>query len=224
MLLSAVVIASRNVLTESREHDDSADIGQGQSVNIEKDEKHLPVEAGPGGNIIVERTYRTEKESRFDWHAHMLWESRYVSEGRDDLAGKNIVSLSSDIVFNELTFIPWLARSPGADYSELNLNLIYVAFLTEKLAASIGYNHIRARYQGERTRDNEISLDLGYKLLVQTAVFASAYHSFEADGSFIEVGSRYFGVPSKKVNYSVVAAIGANAGYVPDGRNGLKHF
>lgn len=225
LLISAACLISQHVFAQTDSgRKDAADIKPEQSANLEKDEKHLPVEAGSGGNINVERKYRTEMESLFDWHTHLLWESRYVSEGRDNLSGENLFSLSSDIIFDELTFIPWFARSPGADYSELNLNLVYAAFLTEKLAASIGYNHLRARYQDVDAVDNEISLDLGYKLMAETAVFASVYHSFEANGSFVEAGARYFGTHSKKIHYSVATSIGANAEYIPDGHNGLNHF
>ena len=228
-LICAVFFISHNAFAQTDPAvKDSIDIMEKQAAKGGDDDKSLPVEIGAGGDIKLERKYRTEMESQFGWHTHLLWESRYVSEGRDNLSGESLVSLSSDLTIDDVNFVPWVAHSPGADYTELNLNVVYATTLTEKLAASIGYNHIRARYQDERATDNEISLDLGYKLLKQTGLFASIYHSFEGkgpfSGSFINIGTRYFDPLSKKLHYSVAVSLGANAGYISDGHNGLNHF
>ena len=182
-----------------------------------------PVEMGVGGNIKLERKYRTELESQFEWHTHLFWESRYVTEGRDNLSGGNLVSVSSEFIIDELNIVPWLAYSPDADYSELNLNFVYGTDLTDDLLAYFGYNHIRARYRDERAIDNEISFDMAYRLFEHVGAFAGIYHSFDADGSFVEMGVKYFGNLNKKIHYSVLGSMGANADYIPDGHNGLNH-
>ena len=183
-----------------------------------------PIEIGPGGDITLERKQRTEMESLFEWHTHFLWESRYVTEGRDNLSGDNLVSVSSEFMISEATFLPWYAVSPGADYSELNLNLIYGILPTEDLAVYFGYNHIRARYLDKRANDNEISLDLVHRLEKSVAVAAGIYHSFDADGSFLEMAIKYFDAPYKRAHYSVQAGLGVNAGYVSEGHTGFNHF
>jgi hypothetical protein len=55
------------------------------------------VEIGVGGNIKRENPYQSEVEQRRPIHAHLLWESRYVTEGRDNLRGDALASLSSDV-------------------------------------------------------------------------------------------------------------------------------
>lgn len=183
-----------------------------------------PVEVGSGGNIKLERKYRTKAESQFEWHTHLLWESRYVTEGRDNLSGSSLASLSSEFIIGEANFVPWYAYSPGADYSELNLNFVYGVRPTEDFAVYFGYNHIRARFEGERGIDNEVSLDLVHKLLKHIGASASIYHSFEADGAFMEMAIKYSDAVNKKIHYSVRGALGVNAGYVADGHNGLNHY
>ena len=225
LLISTVFIISQNTIAQTDiTNNDSVVIVETQTVNAGKYDNHRKIEVGTGGKIKTKKTHRTEVESQFDWHTHLLWESRYVSEGRDNLSGDNIISLSSDFIFDKLTFVPWVAYSAGADYSELNLNVVYSTSLTKELTASLGYNHIRSRYHGEGAWDNEISLDLDHKLLNQLAVFASIYHSFDANGSFTDIGTRYEYTQSKKVHYHVEASLGANAGYISDGHNGLNHF
>ena len=183
----------------------------------------LPVEAGVGGDLKLQRKYRTKLINKFEWHTHLLWESRYVTEGRDNLSGESLVSISSEFMIDDINFVPWFAYSPGVDYSELNLNFVYGTLLAEDLPAYFGYNHIRARYKDERAIDNEISFDVAYKLINHVGLFTSIYHSFDANGSFIELGAKYFDALSKKIHYGVQASLGANAEYVPDGHNGLNH-
>ena len=95
--------------------------------------------------------------------------------------------------------------------------------LAEDLLAYLGYNHIRVRYQEERAHDNEISSDIVYKLINHVGTFASINHSFEANGSFIKMGARYFDELNKRLLYSVQASLGVNVGYVADGHYGLNH-
>ena len=121
-----------------------------------------------------------------------------MTEGRDNLSGENLVSVSSEFIIEELNVVPWLAYSPGADYSELNLNVVYGTALTDDLLAYFGYNHIRARYWDKRAIDNEISFDFAYRLFKHVGAFAGIYHSFDADGSFIDMGVKYFGNLNKK--------------------------
>lgn len=79
------------------------------------------------------------------------------------------------------------------------------------------------RWAPERN-DNEISLDLAYKLMEHVNALASICHSFDAKGSFMEVAVKYNNAINKQVHYSVQGVLGVNAEYVPDGHNGLNHF
>ena len=79
----------------------------------EADDHRPPVEAGTSGGFTMEKSYRAEAESRFNWHTHLQWDSRYVSEGRDNIHGNDMFSLSSEFNLDDITFIPWFARSPG---------------------------------------------------------------------------------------------------------------
>lgn len=190
----------------------------------EEDDNRPPVEIGPGGGIKLEKSYRTEAEAQSAWHTHALWESRYVSEGRDNLSGDGLFSLSSEFAIDDVAFVPWLAHSPAADYTELNLNFIYSTFIAQNLAASLGYTHLRFYDQGEDTTDNEVSLDLGYQLLQHLTLSVVIYHSFESDGAFTELVAGYYDEPDPQIHYSVSFMMGANAGYIADGHKGLNYY
>ena len=197
-----------------------------QPVYAELSESDLvrPVEIGAGGNIKREKQHRTKAEAQFEWHAHTLWESRYVTEGRDNLSGKSLLSVSSEFTFDKLTFIPWLANSVGTDYSELNLNVIYGFELDRGIELYAGYNHIQSRQKSVASHDNEISLDVAFTGIYKYELIASIYHSFESDGSFMEISAKHGLRINHDFNASFRAVLGANAGYVVDGHDGLNHF
>ena len=184
-----------------------------------------PVEAGPGGSIAQEPKFRTRAEEQFDWHIHASWESRYVTEGRDNLAGDDLVSLSTDFSIDKLSIIPWIADSPSTDYSELNLNLVYGFKLSDRLDLYAGYSYVYLRDSNTDYHDNEIGLELAYKVRKHLNLLTSIYYSFDASGSFMEVAVNY-GIPleENKIKFDLKGTLGANGGYVLDGHRGLNHF
>jgi hypothetical protein len=222
-LFGSIILLSNHAYAQI---DSTSDETVNNAEYVKADEVGVPppVEAGPGGDIKLQRKYRTKITDQFDWHMHFLWESRYVTEGRDNLSGSGLLSASSEFILDEVNFIPWYAYSAGADYSELNLNFIYGIRPTVNTAIYFGYNHIRARLLDERANDNEISLDVVHKLMEQVGVSISIYHSFEANGSFLEAGMKHFAELNKRVHFSLQAMLGVNAEYIPDGHNGLNHF
>lgn len=122
---------SQNIFAQANlAENDSVGSAELQIVDSEKTDNAIqvearPVEAGAGGNIKLERKYRTKMESQFEWHTHLLWESRYVTEGRDNLSGNSLISVSSEFIIDEVNLIPWFAYSPAADYTERDLNIIW---------------------------------------------------------------------------------------------------
>lgn len=77
-----------------------------------------PVEVGVGGNIKREDPYQSEAEDRRPVHLHFLLESRYVSEGRDNLGGDGLTSTFSEITQGNFSFVPWLAYGHESEYTE----------------------------------------------------------------------------------------------------------
>ncbi len=225
LLAGAMILISQNAFAKSELLID--DVSERKTIQIANNDE-LPaakeVEVGTGGNIKLERKYRTRVESLYEWHAHLLWESRYVTEGRDNLSGNSLASVSTEFSVDEFSIVPWVADSAAADYSEFNLNVVYGSRLAEDLILYMGYNYIHARLIDDRVNDNEISLDLAYKLMKHLNVLAGIYHSFDARGSFMETTVNYNNAINKKVHYSLSGVLGLNAGYVSDGHKGLNHM
>lgn len=181
------------------------------------------VEIGTGGNIRLEKPYRSKIEEEFNWHAHLLWESRYVTEGRDNLSGKGIYSVSTELNYNDITIVPWIADAINTDYSEFNLNIVYATKLLENLEFFVGYNHIQARVSGISLNDNEINFDLAYFYDKQFQIVTNIYYSFDAEGAFAEVAIKKGYRIDNKISINLRAVLGFNYGYVVDGHNGINH-
>ena len=144
-LFLLIPLVSNNVFSQGNQTDNPAYKNGTTTDNADIKVKPLrAVEVGAGGNIKLERTYRTNIESQHEWHAHLLWESRYVTEGRDNLPGNSISSVSTELNYNELTIVPWIANSISSDYTEFNLNIVYGTRLTKTIMRYTGYNYIHA--------------------------------------------------------------------------------
>ena len=195
------------------------------SVTAQPTDKQEPrdVEIGAGGNVKLEKPSRTKIEEEFEWHAHLLWESRYVTEGRDNLSGNGIYSVSTEFTYGDFTIVPWVADAINTDYTELNLNIVYATKLLDDLEMFIGYNHIQSRESGVNSNDNEISLDLVYFYAKRFQLSSNVYYSFDTEGAFGEVaiskGYRF----DHALSINLRAILGFNSGYVVDGHNGLNH-
>lgn len=59
---------------------------------------------------------------------HSQWQSRYVTEGRDNLDSNPLVSAGADLTHQELTAGVWQAWANGSDYRENNLFVEYTPF------------------------------------------------------------------------------------------------
>jgi hypothetical protein len=183
-----------------------------------------PAEIGVGGSIRRENPYQLEAEGRRPVHMHVRWESRYVSEGRDNLDGDGLTSVFSDISMGNFTFAPWLAYGYESEYTEVNLNFIYGLKLANQLEIYAGYTHLQNRLESRNSKDNEMFADLVYMPTELFDVLVNCYHSFEASGFFWKFALKREQMLNDKTVLTMRSILGVNEGYVPDGHQGLNHL
>jgi len=186
-------------------------------------EHYQELEVGVGGNIKHINTDANYKSKEFDLHIHPLWESRYVTEGRDNLAGNGIASIATEVNYKNFAVIPWAAKGISRDYSELNLNAIYTAQLSEQVEMYVGYNYIQAREDGIDAHDNELSLDVAYFYADDIQLLSSVYHSFDVSGTFMELAVKKDFYINDLLLLDIQSGVGFNEGYVSDGHNGINN-
>jgi len=193
------------------------------TAQIADEQDPRDVEIGTGGNIRLEKPYRTDIEEAFEWHTHVLWESRYVTEGRDNLSGKGIYSASTEFNYKDINIVPWVAGTINTDYSEFNLNIVYGQQLLDNLELFIGYNHIQTRELEVNSNDNEISLDLAYFYEKQFQIVTNIYYSLDAEGAFAEAAIKKGYRVDNTLSINLRATLGFNSGYIVGGHNGINH-
>lgn len=184
----------------------------------------LEPELGVGGIIKLDGARKAYVDDGVDLHVHPLWESRYVSEGRDNLAGNGIASVAAEYNYNNIALIPWLATGVSDDYSEINLNAIYTTQLFNTVDMFIGYNHLRSRENSSNAHDNEVSLDLSYFYDDKFQLTSSAYYSFDSQGTFLELTINKGYEINDAISIDFQTGVGFNAGYVSDGHNGINNI
>ena len=159
---------------------------------------------------------------QIEGHAHTGWDSRYFSEGRDNLNGDSLWAGSIEIGWKGLAGGAWYGRSPDQDYDELQLSLAFTGHAGD-LAFHAGYTHLRFPLDG--AHDHEIGAGIEWTgLPLQLALTADAYYSFDAGGCFTEMSvTREFEI-TDRLSLDLSSVFGLNSGYVSDGHDGANHL
>ncbi len=182
-----------------------------------------PVEIGPAGIIRKENEYRSIIELKHPVHLHALLESRYITEGRDNLQGHSLISASTELSISNLTFAPWLAHSPQHDYEELNLNFIYGIKLSSNIELYATYSYLHAWEGSVDEGDNELGFELAFAVDDLVNISAGWVHSTTADGNYFEVALRQDHTIDSGLTLNGGVIIGINQGYIIDGHTGVDH-
>ena len=160
-------------------------------------------------------------------HLHLGWESRYVSEGRDNLDGDSLVTTSAEYSWNWLTAGVWYGGSPDQSYDEFQLSLGLTHSIGD-FEYYLAYTHLRSpqdlRLLFDDNYDNEMGVGVVWSGLPVGLEFTlDAYYSFKSDGSFWEIAlNREFEI-SDCLTISGMGIFGVNQGYVSDGHDGANN-
>jgi hypothetical protein len=150
------------------------------------------------------------------------YESRYVSEGRDNLGGDSLLGTTLEVGYQGFTAGFWYANSPEADYEETNSWLQYNHALGD-FEISVAYTHLR--FLSDDDYDNELGLGVEYGALPwNLSVSALGYYSFDAEGSFFELGLNGEYEIKPWLTLSPYLLFGLNSGYITDGHDGANNL
>lgn len=158
-----------------------------------------------------------------EFHFHAGWESRYVSEGRDNLDGDGLITGIFEVGWKYLSLGVWYADSPNNSYNELQIN----AALTKEwgdFEAYLGYTHLRFPEIGD-PHDHEIGAGFAWSGLPYELVIAlDAYNSIDNSGTFFELTCAGEYEVCERWTFSPGITFGVNQGYVSDGHDGANHI
>ncbi len=201
--------------TESAANEDPDEYETGDEV--------APVEIGSAGKLRRETPRRSEIEADYSSHFHVMLESQYITEGRDNLDEDALLSLSTDITQGNFSFVPWLAHSASANYTELNLNFIYGFTFSSPFELYFSYTYLDFDTDGIQADDYELGIELAYNGFEPVQLVTSLVYSDEVSDAYGELLLRYDHSLSTSLNACIVASVGYNDGYVSEGHRGFDH-
>jgi len=176
---------------------------------------HIP------GPLHQHHQHSSDRDSPFAAAISVGYDSRYVSEGRDNLDGDALLHGSLEFSAYDFLLGVWYADSPDNPYNEANLWIEY-GFALGDVDLYVGFNHLR--FPDDNAHDNEIGLGLSYgELPWGLSVGLDAYYSFDADGVFIEGSLTRDFTPCDWLTLEPGVVLGWNEGYVSSGHRGANH-
>ncbi len=162
----------------------------------------------------------------------LSYHSKYVSEGRNNLASGGITWLSFSTALDDLWSVNSVygnATSNNVDYDELNLSIEFASSYSNSSAPKglqfdyyVAYT--RLEFFEDDAYDNEMSA--GFSLAntkFGLTPFADFVYSTEANGSYVEFGGRAEYSINDKISLQPYIKLAFDFGYANAEHNGFNH-
>lgn len=176
-----------------------------------------------GREAVSEISFKdTQASDKIEVQAYLGWESRYLSEGRDELDGDSLYVSSFELSWKNLVGGIWYGSSPDQNYDELELSLALTHSIGD-FEFYVGYSHIRFPFENEH--EDELATGLVWSGLSNgIELSADITYSFETDGFFLEFSAgREFEI-TDQLSLSIAVPFAINQGFVDDGHEGANNI
>ena len=151
----------------------------------------------------------------------LIYDSKYVSEGRDNLGDGGLVSFEAVAGFeNGVAVGTWYAVSTDdvVDYEEQNYFAEY-GFMVGSVEAYVGYTHLNFN---DGSHDNEFGAGIASTMLPVDLALDYVY-SVEAEGAFVEVTLSKGFESENGLVFSPYITQGFDYGYASEDYDGANH-
>lgn len=158
-----------------------------------------------------------------DWSVAMSagWDSRYVSEGRDNLEDGGLLSADFAIGNGSWEIGAVFAEGDTVDYTERNWWLAKTLSLGPvELSASYTY----LEFPDDASHDSEYAIEMSSLVFSEFAATLATVYSEEADGLFFEASLEREYQWGEHFTFIPYALVAVNSGYVSDEPNGLNNW
>jgi hypothetical protein len=160
--------------------------------------------------------------SAWQFEATTMWESRYVDSGREDLDDSGIFSGEVSGSYDALILGAWLGVADSEHYQELNLFAAY-GFRIAGVELELAYTHLE--FEPASENDDELSIEAETEVVGGFVLGAGGVYSFEAEGSFFEIGLAYpIDFAEERLWVISSAYAGFDFGYRSHAHDGLNHI
>ncbi|MEL4385522.1 hypothetical protein ACE02Y_10485 [Shewanella xiamenensis] len=163
--------------------------------------------------------------STSDWAANLDlgWDSKYISQGRNNLKHGGIYWMNASVEYGNLTTYALVGRGDSQAYAEWNIGLEYALHFSEDVEAHVGYQRIEG-YSSSRCQDNELFAELAYTAAPWLVPSVNYVYSTEAAGYFVELSLHSYWQLTEQFTVSPYVTQGFDFKYRTEDHNGRNHL
>ncbi len=151
------------------------------------------------------------------------WDSRYVSEGRDNLSAGGIAWSGIHHSRDGLGAFVLFGRADSVNYAELNAGVEYCFNPLESVEAGVGMQRLEF-YGDERAHDNEVYAYLAYQGLSWLTPSINYTYATEASGYFVELSLHSHWQVNEQLTLTPYVTQGFDFGYASQTHDGPNHL
>ncbi|MCL2917285.1 hypothetical protein [Shewanella litorisediminis] len=151
------------------------------------------------------------------------WDSKYVSEGRNNLPHGGIGWAGASATVGDLTAYALVGRADAAHFTEWNFGVEYQLHLHDTLEAFVGAQRIE-NYGDVRCSDNELFAELAWTAWDYLVPSIAYTYSTEAGGYFVELSLHSNWHLGEQFILSPYLTQGFDFQYVTEDHNGANHL
>lgn len=151
------------------------------------------------------------------------WDSKYISQGRDNLQNGGIYWMNVSVQYNNLTTYALVGRGDNQAYTEWNIGFEYTLNLAEQLEATLGYQRIEG-FSNNHYQDNELFGELAYTAAPWLVPSVNYVYSTEAAGYFVEVSLHSYWNVTDRFALTPYITQGFDFKYRTENHNGRNHL
>ncbi|TKB47937.1 hypothetical protein FCL40_14440 [Ferrimonas sediminicola] len=149
------------------------------------------------------------------------YDSKYISEGRDNLEKGGIFWLNGAAGFaNGITLSAAYGYAADVDYDELNVGIEYGFEMGD---FSLYGSYTRLEFFKDDETDNELGAGLTYGGLAWFEPFVDYVYSSEAEGGFLEIGIRREFTINETLTFTPYVIAAFDYGYASPEHDGTNH-
>ncbi len=161
--------------------------------------------------------------SETNWAIDLGWDSKYISEGRNNFEDGGIYWATAAYQYNDFTFYATLGRGDSNAYIEWDIGIEYGFNLSDNLKAAIGYQHLQG-YGDNDCDDNELFASLSYTQWQWFTPLLSYTYSMEAAGYFIEASIHSSWPITPKLTLTPYITQAFDFQYATEEHDGVNHL
>ncbi|VGO22200.1 hypothetical protein [Pontiella sulfatireligans] len=151
-----------------------------------------------------------------------LWESKYVSEGRNNLDDGGIFSFEGIVEWKGIAAGAWFAAGDEEDYQEVN---VFIEYCVSAGPLDVRAGYARLEFLEDHEHDNEYAAGVALNVIPFVVPALDYVYSTEAEGGFLELTlSSEVALFGERFMLEPYVLQAFDFGYATDGHDGANNF